>query len=194
MIALYYYIRSSILTFVWLFVAIFLFMSLLSYSANDPSWSHASNVASDVSNLAGQIGAWVADILYTFLGGASWWLVAIACYEGLRAWFRHTEPHGALRTLGYVFLILSTGALFGLMAVDWLAQGVFGQVVAQGLRNLLTSVGAFVFFMRIFCWLRLLLPLIWIGKNVWQNGALANGYRLTMPRQRLVQNPKRQSN
>ena len=145
MIALYYYIRSSILTFVWLFVAIFLFMSLLSYSANDPSWSHASNVASDVSNLAGQIGAWVADILYTFLGGASWWLVAIACYEGLRAWFRHTEPHGALRTLGYVFLILSTGALFGLMAVDWLAQGVFGQVVAQGLRNLLTSVGAFVF-------------------------------------------------
>ena len=76
-----YYIRQSVLTIIWLIVALLLVMSLISYSANDPSWSHISSAANEVSNLAGTGGAWLADILYAFLGAASWWLIVIACYE-----------------------------------------------------------------------------------------------------------------
>lgn len=140
-----HYFRSSFLTFLWLVVAVLLFMSLMSYSANDPSWSHASNITSEVSNLAGEGGAWLSDILYTFFGVSSWWLVLVACYEGWRAWFRHTEPHGALRLLGYIFLLLASSALMSLLPFRWFSQGLIGQVVGQGLQNLLTIVGAFIF-------------------------------------------------
>lgn len=142
---MYYYIRSIFFTFIWLFFAVLLFISLMSYSANDPSWSHASNVASDVSNIAGGLGAWLSDILYTFLGVASWWLVIMPCYEAWRTWFKKTEPHGILRTLGYLFIILTSCALCGVLSGDLLNGGVIGSIVSQGLTNLLTAFGAFLF-------------------------------------------------
>lgn len=142
---MYNHIRSIFVTFIWLFFAVLLFISLMSYSANDPSWSHASNVASDVSNMAGWVGAWLSDILYTFLGIASWWFVVIACYEAWRTWFTTTEPHGVLRTLGYLFIILTSCALCGVLPIQTLPEGVIGSIVAQGLSNLLTPFGAFLF-------------------------------------------------
>lgn len=126
-------------------VAILLLMSLISYSANDPSWSHVSTSTAEVSNLAGAGGAWLADILYTFLGAASWWLVVIACYEGWRVWCERTEPQGALRSLGYIFLMIATAAFTGLLALSWLSQGIMGQLVGQGLSGLLSHWGALLF-------------------------------------------------
>lgn len=154
-------------------------MALVSYSANDPSWSHLSSTAlgsaavdsaalqpnalatatnadssaatalmvsgDDVSNLLGLRGAWLADVLYSFLGAASWWLVVIASVEAYRVWQTNPQPMGAIRTLGYGFLIVATAALTGVLAQSWLAQGVLGQVAAQGLVSLLTYWGALVF-------------------------------------------------
>ncbi|WP_406564466.1 DNA translocase FtsK [Moraxella macacae] len=140
-----YYFRLSFLTFLWLAVAVLLFMSLMSYSANDPSWSHASNITSNVSNLAGTSGAWLSDILYTFFGASSWWFVLMTCYEGWRVWFCHTEPHGLLRLLGYTLLLLASSALMSFLPFAWLSQGLVGQIVAQGLQNLLTTFGAIGF-------------------------------------------------
>ncbi|WP_216634241.1 DNA translocase FtsK [Faucicola atlantae] len=174
-----YYVRRSVITCLWLVVALLLAMALVSYSANDPSWSHLSSTAlgsaavdsaalqpnalatatnadssaatalivsgDDVSNLLGLRGAWLADVLYSFLGAASWWLVVIASVEAYRVWQTHPQPMGAIRTLGYGFLIVATAALTGVLAQSWLAQGVLGQVAAQGLVSLLTYWGALVF-------------------------------------------------
>ena len=174
-----YYVRRSVITCLWLVVALLLAMALVSYSANDPSWSHLSSTAlgsaavdsaalqpnalatatnadssaatalmvsgDDVSNLLGLRGAWLADVLYSFLGAASWWLVVIASVEAYRVWQTNPQPMGAIRTLGYGFLIVATAALTGVLAQSWLAQGVLGQVAAQGLVSLLTYWGALVF-------------------------------------------------
>ena len=142
-----YYIRRSVLTVIWLVVALLLVMSLISYSANDPSWSHLSSASTEVSNLAGQGGAWLADILYAFLGAASWWLIVIACYEAWCVWRHHTQPHGLIRTLGYVLLLLATAALTGVLAFGWLLQGMIGQIVGSGLSQLLTYWGTLLFLM-----------------------------------------------
>lgn len=140
-----YYIRQSVLTIIWLTVALLLVMSLISYSANDPSWSHVSSVATDVSNLAGSGGAWLADILYAFLGAASWWLIVIACFEAWNVWRQAVQPNGLLRTLGYMFLIIATAGLTGVLSFGWLAQGMIGQIVGSGLSNLLTHWGTLLF-------------------------------------------------
>lgn len=140
-----YYIRQSVLTIIWLIVALLLVMSLISYSANDPSWSHVSSVATDVSNLAGSGGAWLADILYAFLGAASWWLIVIACFEAWNVWRQAVQPNGLMRTLGYMFLMIATAGLTGVLSFGWLAQGMIGQIVGSGLSNLLTHWGTLLF-------------------------------------------------
>lgn len=140
-----YYIRQSVLTIIWLIVALLLVMSLISYSANDPSWSHISSAANEVSNLAGTGGAWLADILYAFLGAASWWLIVIACYEAWNVWRHDVEPSGLLRFLGYIFLIIATAGLTGVLSFGWLAQGMIGQIVGNGLSSLLTYWGTLLF-------------------------------------------------
>ena len=140
-----YYIRQSVLTIIWLIVALLLVMSLISYSANDPSWSHINSAVNEVSNLAGTGGAWLADILYAFLGAASWWLIVIACYEAWNVWRHDVEPNGLLRFLGYIFLIIATAGLTGVLAFGWLAQGMIGQIVGNGLSSLLTYWGTLLF-------------------------------------------------
>ena len=140
-----YYIRQSVLTIIWLIVALLLVMSLISYSANDPSWSHISSAANEVSNLAGTGGAWLADILYAFLGAASWWFIVIACYEAWNVWRHDVEPNGLLRFLGYIFLIIATAGLTGVLSFGWLAQGMIGQIVGNGLSSLLTYWGTLLF-------------------------------------------------
>lgn len=140
-----YYIRQSVLTIIWLIVALLLVMSLISYSVNDPSWSHISSAANEVSNLAGTGGAWLADILYAFLGAASWWLIVIACYEAWNVWRHDVEPNGLLRFLGYIFLIIATAGLTGVLSFGWLAQGMIGQIVGNGLSSLLTYWGTLLF-------------------------------------------------
>ena len=81
------YIVRICLTMLWLAVAVFLLLTLISFTPNDPSWSHVSSVnTGEVSNLAGMAGAWVADILYTVFGAASWLFIAIAGYEAWALW------------------------------------------------------------------------------------------------------------
>ena len=140
-----YYIRQSVLTIIWLIVALLLVMSLISYSANDPSWSHIGSATNEVSNLGGTGGAWLADILYAFLGAASWWLIVIACYEAWNVWRHDVEPNGLLRFLGYIFLIIATAGLTGVLSFGWLAQGMIGQIVGNGLSSLLTYWGTLLF-------------------------------------------------
>ncbi|HCN15735.1 MAG TPA: DNA translocase FtsK, partial [Moraxellaceae bacterium] len=99
----------------------------------------------EVSNLAGTGGAWLADILYAFLGAASWWLIVIACYEAWNVWRHDVEPNGLLRFLGYIFLIIATAGLTGVLSFGWLAQGMIGQIVGNGLSSLLTYWGTLLF-------------------------------------------------
>lgn len=156
------YLVRIVLTMLWLAVGVFLLLALLSFTPNDPSWSHVSSVtqnAGEVSNLAGLAGSWIADILYTVFGVASWLLVAIAGYEAWALWRGNVdgadpvshltsqpiEPNGAIRALGYVFLLLSFSGLLALLAIDWLRQGVIGKLIGSALSAWFTSLGAIVF-------------------------------------------------
>ena len=59
---------------------------LASYSKADPGWSHASQV-SEIHNLGGRVGAWLADVLFFIFGfSAYWWSVLLMrrCWRGWR--------------------------------------------------------------------------------------------------------------
>jgi S-DNA-T family DNA segregation ATPase FtsK/SpoIIIE len=59
----------------WILLAAFctyLILILLTYSKNDPGWSHASVVPS-IANIGGRVGAWVADLFLYVFGLSTWW-------------------------------------------------------------------------------------------------------------------------
>lgn len=70
--------------FLWLVGMCFLALSIVSYSANDPSWHHrVSRQGSTVENLGGIVGASLADMVVQFLGSGTLLLVGMGC---LSAW------------------------------------------------------------------------------------------------------------
>ena len=80
------------------FLAIFLFLILLSYNPVDPGWSHAVTTR-QVHNLGGRIGAWFADlILYLF--GLSAYLFSFFLMLRVLASYRRLHQEAQLaRTL-----------------------------------------------------------------------------------------------
>lgn len=109
---------------VGLLALIFWLLALISYSAQDPSWS-SSGVSSSrmVSNWAGRLGAWLADGCYFAMGFSVWWCVAAAfCawFASLARWMRGGEmppdaPTPAVRRLvfwvGLALLVSASSAL-----------------------------------------------------------------------------------
>ncbi|MEO6075748.1 MAG: DNA translocase FtsK 4TM domain-containing protein, partial [Dokdonella sp.] len=52
-------------------LAVYLLLCLISYSPQDPGWSH-SGQPDKIANFGGQLGAWFADLLYYFSGYCAW--------------------------------------------------------------------------------------------------------------------------
>ncbi|MDD2917637.1 DNA translocase FtsK [Rhodoferax sp.] len=76
------------------FVALALWiMALLTYSPQDPAWSTSGTVAAPL-NLAGQLGAWIADASYYLFGFSVWWCVAAGVRVWLSALARWLRGHG----------------------------------------------------------------------------------------------------
>jgi DNA segregation ATPase FtsK/SpoIIIE, S-DNA-T family len=65
---------SLVLLVLWL-------LAMVSYSAQDAAWS-TSGGGGAITNRAGKLGAWLADISYFLLGLSVWWCIA----AGVRAW------------------------------------------------------------------------------------------------------------
>jgi len=99
--------------------------AMVSYSPKDPAWSTSgTQVAGDVSNWMGRLGAIVSDGGYFMVGFSVWWLVVaavLAWFSSLARWLRAGEaPPNDPRPLwlrrmvfwgGLVVLLLASAAL-----------------------------------------------------------------------------------
>ncbi|MDR3390664.1 MAG: DNA translocase FtsK 4TM domain-containing protein [Sulfuriferula sp.] len=96
-------------------IALGLALILLSYTPNDPGWSHSSTAA--IQNLGGIFGAYVADILLALFGFSSGWLIVLAGFNTWRGYHKlngveETDRRLALiRGAGFILLILASSGL-----------------------------------------------------------------------------------
>lgn len=156
-------------------VALYLLISLASYHAADPGWSHAGPPG-HVANAGGVAGAWFADVfLYLFgfmaylfpvMVGYSGWLV----YKGRRA-----DGEWDLRVLGLRWLgfLLTVAAGCGLATLHFgtapgevplNAGGILGNLVGQGLARPFSFLGATLFLLALFLGgVTLFTGLSWLG-------------------------------
>ena len=130
--------------------AVFLLVALLSFSPSDPSWSQTT-WHEPVQNLAGSIGAWFADILFSAFGILAYTvppLMVLGCWSA----FRSNENKDyvdffslSMRIIGGLALILSSCALASLNVDDmknFAAGGVIGSLFSTALVPWFNALGA----------------------------------------------------
>ena len=119
----------------------FLFISLLSYNPADPAWSHVGS-STDISNVGGRLGAWVADILRAFFGLGAWFFVVVLAYELVHLWWTRGSVMWVLRLIAYVFLLACISAMFAQLGAWWQADSAatFGGMLGYELLGSLTGV------------------------------------------------------
>ena len=89
--------------------ALFVLLSLMTYHANDPGWSHRSQPSLTTGNAGGHVGAYIADALYFAFGYFAYLLPLCFAYV---AWMI-LKDHRALRVVNKPMLLLrGVGLLF----------------------------------------------------------------------------------
>jgi S-DNA-T family DNA segregation ATPase FtsK/SpoIIIE len=153
--------------------ALFLLLSLSSYSPQDPGWSH-SETTNSIANVGGVVGAWFADFFLHMFGYLAYLVpVGVAyfgwlLFQGRKAQTPFDYRHGGLRAAGF-FLTLGAGTgLAELHFADFAnitvgSGGVLGDVIGGSLQSIVKDLGSTLFLLALFfTGVTLLTSLSWI--------------------------------
>lgn len=93
---------------------LYLLIATLTYTPFDPGWTHLSSDTQSVTNATGVAGAWIADLLYGFLGRAALLVPLVLLLEVLQLWWPHSFVARPFRLAAQLFLIVAVAALCSL--------------------------------------------------------------------------------
>ncbi|MFA7540804.1 MAG: DNA translocase FtsK 4TM domain-containing protein [Lysobacterales bacterium] len=130
-------------------LALYLALCLFSHHPDDPGWSHVSDDG-PVRNIGGVAGAWIADLLFYFLGKIAYLLPVLLLWLGwnmMRARPDESRFDPSLRLLGTIIVLLTACALAHLHlapnpAMPAAAGGLFGELIGGGLASAFGLIGA----------------------------------------------------
>ena len=145
------YAQRLIMTLFLVSFGIYLFLATVTYTPFDPGWMHISSDTQTVSNASGVAGAWIADLLFGFLGWASLLIPVYLFMEAIQVWWPRSFLNRPFRYAAQFFLLLTTSALLFLFwqvpadTLDNSSGGIIGYELGQSLEQLLTVYGAAFF-------------------------------------------------
>ncbi|WP_174875127.1 DNA translocase FtsK [Vogesella oryzae] len=140
----------------WLLLAVsavYLVLTLASYSAADPSWSHSS-ADPTIRNYGGVFGAWMADILLYLFGYSAWLLVGFCLFAivwGYRRIEQTDFDEGPLTwpaLIGFMLTLIGFASLEHLVLSSKLlslpagAGGLLGKALGNGSAHAFGATGA----------------------------------------------------
>ncbi|TEU27222.1 DNA translocase FtsK [Acinetobacter seifertii] len=145
------YAQRLLMTLFLVSFGIYMFLATVTYTPFDPGWMHISSDTQQVSNASGIAGAWIADLLFGFLGWASLLIPIFLFVEAIQVWWPHSFLNRPFRYAAQFFLILVVSSLLYLHwnvpadTLDNAAGGIIGYELGQSLSQLLTIYGATLF-------------------------------------------------
>ena len=145
------YAQRLLITLFLVSFGIYLFVATVTYTPFDPGWMHISSDTQNVSNASGVAGAWIADLMFGFLGWASLLVPIFLFVEAIQIWWPRSFLTRPFRYAAQFFIILATSTLLYLywnVPADTLENasgGIIGFEVGQSLSGLLTIYGATLF-------------------------------------------------
>jgi S-DNA-T family DNA segregation ATPase FtsK/SpoIIIE len=134
---------------------LYLLVSLLTHSANDPGWARSGSLTVPIHNMGGWIGAWLADVLLQLCGYSAYLIPFIL---GMVAWMallgvgEEDDLGPALRLTGMVGLLVASAGLCAFRIpypVDFgeSGGGILGQSIGNFLQRGFGFLGANLFLM-----------------------------------------------
>lgn len=151
------YAQRLIMTLFLVSFGIYLFLATVTYTPFDPGWMHISSDTLQVSNASGVAGAWIADLLFGFLGWASLLIPIFLFIEAIQVWWPYSFLNKPFRYAAQFFILLATASLLYLYwqvpadTLDNSSGGIIGYELGESLSQVLTIYGA-TFFLVLF-WL-----------------------------------------
>lgn len=143
----------------FLTVALFLLLSLITYSNEDAGWTHSGSMQS-INNACGMAGAWVADFALSIFGLMAYLFPVMVLWLGYLLYTKADKQQGkiilVIRWVGFVATLVAGCAIFSLhvlrMNIDLPGRtgGVLGQEVGDALLLVLGNSGATLLVLAIF--------------------------------------------
>lgn len=144
---------DEIIGVILLALSVLVGISLLTYSASDPSFFNLNSSSSEVNNLIGFVGSFSSDMFFQLIGIAAF-LLPLACFVcGCQKIFSssHSSP-GRVRTAGSLLALLSLSALFQLylpqsadFSMPWSPVrnpgGIVGDVLVRWMEGMFGQLG-----------------------------------------------------
>ncbi|MEI6897005.1 MAG: DNA translocase FtsK 4TM domain-containing protein [Psychromonas sp.] len=154
-----------------LFCAVFVSLSLLSFSPVDPSWSQLQWV-SEIQNEGGRVGAWIADVLFYSFGLLAYLVPFVV---STLAWVLFWKPtftldidylNLSLRIIGFIFTIASLSGLASLNFNDfhyYPSGGLTGDIISQSMLSFFSLLAVNLILLTLFIsGITLLLGFSWL--------------------------------
>ncbi|WP_320169745.1 DNA translocase FtsK 4TM domain-containing protein [Maridesulfovibrio sp.] len=137
----------------WIFLAVFLFISMYSFHPGDPTLNQAVSPGWKVRNLIGPAGSYTAGLLVDLLGMGSWVIPFYVLFLGVTSFFTSLkQPWWRWLGLGLLYVCVLAWA-----SHPWLAQyqkalaihagGFVGAILSKWSFKYLKPVGAFLFWL-----------------------------------------------
>lgn len=145
------YAQRLIMTLFLVSFGIYLFLATVTYTPFDPGWMHISSDTQQVSNASGVAGAWIADLLFGFLGWANLLIPIFLFVEAIQVWWPYSFLNKPFRYAAQFFILLATSSLLYLYwqvpadTLDNSSGGIIGYELGESLSQILTIYGATVF-------------------------------------------------
>ncbi|NBB91564.1 MAG: cell division protein FtsK [Gammaproteobacteria bacterium] len=147
---------SEALFLLILVAAVYLLLCLLSHDPSDPGWSRAA-ADSDIDNLGGAFGAWLADLFLVLFGYMAYSAPLLIGFAGFRVLSERGEPAGlaewSVRTAGLLLAVMTGCMLLSMQAPEAghvPGGGVIGDVLSEPMVATMGLTGGVLISLSIF--------------------------------------------
>jgi DNA segregation ATPase FtsK/SpoIIIE, S-DNA-T family len=142
-------ITADIVGLLLLFFAIFLFLSLITYNSQDPSWASSSTDPQKIHNIAGRAGASTAEAMIQFFGLLSFIIPIALIYLGVLSVLTDRTNRVLIKAGSLCFFLIVFSALFSLLfkSISWREAefsggGFIGDLFSAFLTNYFNHTGS----------------------------------------------------
>ncbi len=161
----------------WIALCSILLLALLSYSANDPGWSHTGPRVG-IDNAVGLVGAWCADVFFSLFGVMAYLfpaLLAVRALQILRNYIlsdvdEFDSVTFTLRIIGFCLVMISATSLANIQYADvnngypFGVGGVLGNKIGEASIAVFSYVGSTLILLSLFLFgLTVFVDISWIA-------------------------------
>ncbi len=176
-------IRKEIQGLLFLLLAAFLGISLLSFCPSDQLFWNITGPVEKAHNLFGTFGAHVSGLLFFLMGFSSFWLVIIFLCVAVFSFRRIPSTSSVTNFAATIFLLVSSSAILHLQAPQKMVfkgetiapGGIIGLLLAESTKKFFNYFGANVLFMSVFVISLMIVTRLSLGKIFSRLGLWAMG-------------------